>query len=121
MPDRVLLSPESANTPQHVGLLATFALPAGTDPAQHVRWLPGQLDAAPVVAPFTFRPRHARWAAFDGTWEVLAQEDVDRSHHLRRSALPAPGGERELLELVSRTRWRGSGPSRGPARSPSGS
>jgi hypothetical protein len=34
------------------------------------------------------------------SWEVL--EDVDLDYHVRHSALPGPGGERELGMLVSR-------------------
>ncbi|MFF2121877.1 wax ester/triacylglycerol synthase family O-acyltransferase [Kitasatospora sp. NPDC058184] len=106
MPDRVFLALESATTPQHVALLATFGPPAGAEPGPYVQRLFERLVAAPVAAPFTFRPCHARWGAFDGTWEVLAGQDVDRSYHLRRSALPAPGGERELTDLVSRLHAR---------------
>ena len=34
------------------------------------------------------------------SWEVI--DDADLEYHVRRSALPYPGGERELGELVSR-------------------
>ncbi len=106
MSDRVFLALESAATPQHVALLATFALPAGAEPGRYTQSLFQRINAAPVAAPFTFRSRHARRWAFDGTWEELAPESIDRTYHLRRSALPAPGGERELTELVSRLHSR---------------
>jgi diacylglycerol O-acyltransferase / wax synthase len=106
MPDRVFLALESAVTPQHVALLATFGLPAGAEPARYMQRLFQRINAAPVAAPFSFRPRQARWGGFKDTWEELAPEKIDRSHHLRRSALPAPGGERELMDLVSRLHSR---------------
>ncbi|MFI2609400.1 wax ester/triacylglycerol synthase family O-acyltransferase [Kitasatospora sp. NPDC018619] len=106
MPDRVFLALESARTPQHVALLATFGPPPGAEPGRYVQRLFERIAAAPVAAPFSFRPRHARWGAFDGSWEELAPADVDLTYHLRRSALPAPGGERELTDLVSRLHSR---------------
>ncbi|WP_342806310.1 wax ester/triacylglycerol synthase family O-acyltransferase [Alteromonas sp. M12] len=36
------------------------------------------------------------------SWDILADSDIDLEYHLRHSALPAPGGEKELGELVSR-------------------
>jgi WS/DGAT/MGAT family acyltransferase len=104
--DRVFLALESDSTPQHVAALATFALPIGVEPTGYLQRLFSRLGAAPVAAPFTFRLRHPRFGAFDSTWDVLDSDDVDRSHHLRRSALPAPGSERELLELVSQLHAR---------------
>lgn len=104
--DRVFLALESDSTPQHVAALATFALPADAEPTGYLQRLFGRIGAAPVTAPFTFRLRHPRFGAFDSTWDVLDSADVDRSHHLRRCALPAPGGERELLELVSQLHAR---------------
>jgi diacylglycerol O-acyltransferase / wax synthase len=102
MPDRVFLALESADTPQHVATLAVFAMPAEVEPDGHMRRLFEHLDTSPIVAPFTFRLRHPRRGVFDGSWDVLSRKDIDRSHHLRRCALPAPGGKRELLDLVSR-------------------
>lgn len=101
MSDRVFLALESARTPQHVAYLAVFALPPGVDPAARLDHVFQGLAAAPVVTPFTFRPRHARRPAVDRTWEVLPPERVDRSRHVRRHTLTRPG-ERELLALVSR-------------------
>ncbi len=112
MSDRVFLALESATTPQHVALLATFGLPAGAEPGRYTQRLFQRINDAPVAAPFTFRSRHARRWAFDGTWEELAPENVDRTYHLRRSALPAPGGERELTDLVSRLHSRPLDPTR---------
>ncbi|MFG2939715.1 wax ester/triacylglycerol synthase family O-acyltransferase [Streptomyces sp. NPDC048282] len=106
MADRVFLALESELTPQHVAFLATFALPAGTDSAHYMRRLFRLLNTAPVVAPFTFLRGQARLGIFGGTWNVLPPEDIDLSHHLRRSALPAPGSDRELLDLVSQLHSR---------------
>ncbi|MDI5968061.1 wax ester/triacylglycerol synthase family O-acyltransferase [Streptomyces sp. SL13] len=101
MSDRVFLALESAATPQHVGLLMTLAPPAGADPGPYARRLFERLVGAPVAAPFTYRLRPAGAGRFSRSWQVLADEDVDRSHHVRRHLLLAPGGERELLDHVA--------------------
>ncbi|WP_179166576.1 wax ester/triacylglycerol synthase family O-acyltransferase [Streptomyces sp. CB03238] len=104
--DRVFLALETASTPQHVAFLATFALPGDADPRHHVHRLLTRLRAAPVAAPFTFRLRHPGRRAFAAAWDVLDEQDVDRSHHVRRSALPTPGGASELHDLVSQLHSR---------------
>jgi WS/DGAT/MGAT family acyltransferase len=48
--------------------------------------------------PFNLRRRPGPIPA----WEELAPKDIDLDYHLRHSALPYPGGERELGVLVSR-------------------
>lgn len=100
---------ETPTTAMHVGGVATFAPPEGTDgePAapfdydavrdlvakrislvpryrQKVRWVPGHL-ANPV-------------------W--IDDEEFDISYHVRRSALPRPGTDDQLRELVGRVQSR---------------
>ncbi len=112
MSDRVFLALESAATPQHVGLVATLAPPAGADPGPYARRLFERLTGTPVAAPFTYRLRPARTGRFSRSWQTLADEDVDRSHHVRRCVLPAPGGERELLDHVALSHARPLEPGR---------
>ncbi len=89
---------EEETTPMHVGGVAVFALPdAGFDYdrlirlirkriafvpryRQRIRWVPGHL-ASPV-------------------W--VDDEDFDVAYHVRRSALPRPGTDDQLRELVAR-------------------
>jgi diacylglycerol O-acyltransferase len=93
---------EGPQTPMHVGGLAIFAQPPrGFDYErlygliekrislvprfrQKVKWVPGHL-AAPV-------------------W--VDDADFDLSYHLRRSALPRPGADDQLRELVARVQSR---------------
>jgi WS/DGAT/MGAT family acyltransferase len=57
--------------------------------------------AAEVHAPWNRKLRHSRFLASPAqAW--VTEEDVDLDYHVRRSALPSPGGERELGVLVSR-------------------
>jgi diacylglycerol O-acyltransferase / wax synthase len=104
MPDRLspldvsFLYVEDATTPMHVGSVAVFAAPEeGFDHdalvglirariayvpryRQKVRWVPGRL-ANPV-------------------W--VDDQDFDVEYHVRRSALPRPGTDAQLHELVAR-------------------
>ncbi|MFO7197119.1 wax ester/triacylglycerol synthase family O-acyltransferase, partial [Enterococcus faecium] len=41
-----------------------------------------------------------RLKGFTRAWQML--DEIDTEHHIRHSALPAPGGERELGVLTSR-------------------
>ena len=94
---------EEPTTPMHVGGVAVFQAPAeGFDHdrlvelisqriafvpryRQRVRWVPGRL-ANPV-------------------W--VDDQHFDVNYHVRRSALPRPGDDRQLAELVARVRSSG--------------
>lgn len=104
MPDRLsahdasFLYVEEAATPMHVGGVAVFQRPtAGFDFADFVA-LVGQRLA--------FLPRYRQRVL--GVPGHLARPvwvddvDFDLNYHLRRSALPAPGTEETLFELVAR-------------------
>ena len=108
MPDRLsaldvsFLYFEEPTTPMHVGGVSVFEAPAsGFDHdrlvslisqriafvpryRQRVRWVPGRL-ANPV-------------------W--VDDEDFDVTYHVRRSALPRPGNDTQLAELVARVQSR---------------
>jgi diacylglycerol O-acyltransferase / wax synthase len=94
---------ESPTTPMHVGSVARFAPPRGTQfdyealcalvsrrislvprYRQKVRWVPGHI-ANPV-------------------W--VDDEDFDITYHVRRSALPKPGSDAQLRQLVGRLQAR---------------
>jgi WS/DGAT/MGAT family acyltransferase len=95
---------ESPTTAMHVGSVAVFAVPDEDEGLDHdalcelvarrislvpryrqkVRWVPGHL-ANPV-------------------W--VDDEDFDIGYHVRRSALPRPGSEDQLRELVGRVQSR---------------
>ena len=91
---------ETRQTPMHVAGLQTFRPPEGAR-----RDLPRQiyeyLRSFPVTAPpFNYVLRGLGVGGLLPSFEVVDKVDLD--HHLRHSALPFPGGERELGVLVSR-------------------
>ncbi len=87
-------------TPMHVASLQIFTPPAKAK-AHFVRDLVTQLKR-PVKfeAPWNLRLKSSLLRGVLPAWEVDNHLDLD--YHVRHSALPAPGGERELGILVSR-------------------
>ena len=91
---------ETRQTPMHVAGLQTFSPPPGA-PRDFARQVFRYLRSFPVTAaPFNYRLRGLGRRGLLPTFEVV--EKVDLDYHLRHSALPFPGGERELGVLVSR-------------------
>jgi diacylglycerol O-acyltransferase / wax synthase len=98
--DAVFLLAETRNTPIHVAGLQVFKVPDGASP-HYVSELFADLRSHPVsAAPFNYRLSHGVMGKLMPSWEIL--DDIDLDYHLRHSALPYPGGERELGVLVSR-------------------
>jgi len=91
---------ETRQTPMHVAGLQTFLPPPGA-PRDFPKQLYEYLRSFPVtVSPFNFVLRGIGGARLLPSFEVARKVDID--YHLRHSALPYPGGERELGILVSR-------------------
>lgn len=98
--DSLFLSAESREHPLHVGALQLFTPPAGAGPT-FVRDTHQAMLQCRDVAPL-FRKRSM---GFHGAFTNVAwssDNDIDLGYHVRRSALPALGRVRELLELTSR-------------------
>ncbi len=99
--DAMFLYAESREQMMHVAGMMLFDEAPGTPP-DHLRHLMDEVRAGlPVHAPFNRRLRTPDflWNPLQG-W--VEQEDVDLEYHVRRSALPSPGDERELGIVVSR-------------------
>ncbi len=98
--DSTFLLAESREHPLHVAGLQLFTPPQGAGPL-FVRDTYEAMRASQDVEP-AFRKHPA--TTFGGitnlAWSFDDQIDLD--YHIRRSALPAPGRVRELLELTSR-------------------
>jgi diacylglycerol O-acyltransferase len=93
---------ESARTPMHVAGLQIFKLPSDAPP-DFMRTLFAWFRSYGVTAPpFTYRLRQSRLSKLAPAWETIDAKELDIDYHLRHSALPAPGGERELGVLISR-------------------
>ncbi|MGH8445518.1 MAG: WS/DGAT/MGAT family O-acyltransferase [Solimonas sp.] len=98
--DAAFLQMESPRTPMHVGGLLTFRLPDDAPP-DYLRELFAQLRAqVPTTPPFSLRLARKRFRKLAPAWEQAPAIDID--YHVRHSALPFPGGERELGVLVAR-------------------
>lgn len=93
--DAIWLVMESPATPMHVGVLAIFQKPRSAGPNYHATLAAGMRDV-PAVAPWNCRITR-------GALPRLVEDPAfDLDYHFRRSALPEPGGERELGQMVSR-------------------
>lgn len=98
--DAMFLLGESREHPMHVAGLQLFEPPNGSG-SDFLREIYQDLIEREDVAP-TFRkhPAELLGGIANVTWAF--DRDIDLEYHMRRSALPAPGRVRELLELTSR-------------------
>lgn len=97
--DATFLTVESPETPMHVAALQIFQIPAGA-PDSFVRDIVTEFRSpAPLVPPFGLQLAGGPLARITPALEPA--DDVDLEYHIRHTAIPAPGGERELGELIS--------------------
>ncbi|MCX7150587.1 MAG: wax ester/triacylglycerol synthase family O-acyltransferase [Rhodocyclales bacterium] len=98
--DSAWLFTESRATPNHVGGLLEFRLPEGA-PRDFMRQLMAEFRGHQEFSP----PwnRRLKYAFNKNPVPVWIEDDnIDLEYHVRHAALPWPGGERELGELVGR-------------------
>lgn len=98
--DAFFLLIESDNTPSQIGVLARMKLPEGADKSFILDMVEGFRKYQPTAAPFNLRLAERSASKPMYAWETVKNIDID--YHLRHSALPQPGGERELAVLISR-------------------
>ncbi len=98
--DGSFLRMESPRTPMHVAGLLTFKLPEGAAPDYLRELFAFMRSQAVTLPPFNARIVRKGLSRLAPAWEEAPQIDID--YHLRHSALPYPGGERELGVLVER-------------------
>ena len=98
--DTAWLFTESRATPNHVGGLLQFRLPADA-PKDFLRQLMAEYRAhRSFSAPWN---RRLKVAFNKNPLPVWIEDDaIDLEYHVRHAALPWPGGERELGELIGR-------------------
>ncbi len=94
--DQMFARMESVRTPMHIGALAIFELPPGADQS-FAREL-YETFSQMAFLPFPFDSVIAGGAGMS-YWR---QVEPDPSYHVRLSALPQPGTDRELGALVER-------------------
>lgn len=97
--DAIFLIGETPETLMHVGSLLHFSIPDGEE--TFLRDLVADVRASPVEPPWTLRLQTRRLMR-QPVHRWVEDEKFDIDYHVRHSALPAGGGERELGVLVSR-------------------
>ena len=98
--DSLFLYGETRETMMHVGGLLPFTPPAGSS-GELLRSMLDELRSVAVQPPWNLRLRTPHFLRNPlQSWVEDPNFDID--YHVRRSALPAPGDERELGILVSR-------------------
>jgi diacylglycerol O-acyltransferase / wax synthase len=99
--DGAWLAIESRDTPMHVGGLFEFTQPADAQPG-YLQDLFARMRAAQAVPP-PWNLKLVEAPLIGSRLPVMREiHDVDLDYHVRHSALPHPGGQRELGVLVSR-------------------
>jgi diacylglycerol O-acyltransferase len=100
--DVAFLHRETRNAPQHVGGLAVFApRPGGFDYDRLVRLLEERISLAPR---YRQKVRMVPGHLANPIW--LDDPAFDITYHVRRSALPRPGTDAQLLEFCARIQSR---------------
>ena len=82
----------------HVACMAIFSLPENAPPNFLRDLVRDWRECTHFKAPFNYRYRSLPLPS----WQTLSDDQIDLDYHFRHSALPQPGGERELGVLVSR-------------------
>ena len=99
--DTAWLLLESRDTPMHVGALFEFTKPPDAGPEFLAETLAGMRKERAVPAPWNLKL--VEGPLLGPRLPLMREEkDVDLDYHVRHSALPHPGGQRELGILVSR-------------------
>ncbi|PAV26612.1 diacylglycerol O-acyltransferase [Tamilnaduibacter salinus] len=100
--DAAWLAVESDDTPMHVGTLQIFSLPSDASDTflrDMVQRMKANCEVEPPWNDKLFRPGTIG-RILAPAWKV--DKHIDLDYHVRHSALPSPGSERELGVLVSR-------------------
>lgn len=91
---------ENRSMPMHVGGLQLFEKPADAGP-DYIREMYEYMRDVDEIGPlFLKHPHRSVRTGGQLVWKPDTQFDIE--HHVRHSALPAPGRYRELFELCSR-------------------
>ena len=90
---------ESRDTPMHIAGLMPFVLPDDAPPDYFQRLMGELRGSEEFVPPWNFRLQMPGLRHLMPAW---VEGPIDLEYHVRHSALPRPGGERELGQLVAR-------------------
>jgi diacylglycerol O-acyltransferase len=95
----VMLLLESAEHPLHLGMLELFRPLPGSGAAVGRKYYQAIREYRDVGPLFSGHPAPTRTGTSAVRW--IHDRDVDIDYHVRYASLPAPGGERELFDVVS--------------------
>jgi diacylglycerol O-acyltransferase / wax synthase len=98
MADAGFLLSENNTRGAQVSMLTTWSLPPRAPADFLSRLVASWRECRDFAEPFNLRVKPGLLP----DWEKLEPEKIDLDYHLRHSALPKPGGERELGVLASR-------------------
>ena len=100
--DAAWLAVETAETPMHVANMQIFSLPEGASDTFLSEMVASMKSTSDVVRPWNLKLAHPSLLGriIKPAW--VKDESIDLDYHVRHSALPKPGGERELGILISR-------------------
>jgi WS/DGAT/MGAT family acyltransferase len=98
--DAAWLLLESADTPMHVGVLAIFQKPPKAAPDYLRKLAASMREHKACCEPWNYR---LSGDSLGGVVQRMVEvRDVELNYHFQHSALPEPGGERELGVMASR-------------------
>jgi WS/DGAT/MGAT family acyltransferase len=95
--DLMFFLTETPQSPKHVGAVQVFQLPPDA-PDTYLQDLVAEFKKAPVVSPFNNRPHFPRF----GMPQWHEDKDIEINYHVRHSALPRPGNNQQLMDVVQR-------------------
>lgn len=98
--DLSFVSAERRNAPTHVGALLVLNLPEDAPPEYMREMYEAATAGQSFRAPFNQKLAYPLSRLGAPHW--VQDDGLDAGHHLRHSALPAPGRYRELFALISR-------------------
>ncbi len=98
--DAFFLQVEHLESPMHIANLMRLRLPKGKGQKEILKLVERMRAHAVNEAPFNQKLARTGLGKWNPAWTT--EPDVDIDYHIRHSALPQPGGERELAVLISR-------------------
>lgn len=97
--DATFLQIETRATPMHIASLQTFRRPKDAARSFVKDLVEAYRGELPNAAPWNLKLERRPFSAMAPAMGMA--DDIDMAYHVRHTALPDPGGERELGELVS--------------------
>ncbi len=98
--DAFFLQVEHLESPMHIANLIRLRLPKGRGQKEILKLVQRMREHAVQQPPFNLKLAKTALGRWSPAWTIEPNVDID--YHIRHSALPQPGGERELAVLISR-------------------